>query len=102
MTHDLQELRRDIDEVDCALVALLARRMRIVDRVIAVKRQAGIPAALPERIEAVVEQACSLAAQHGVPERLVERLWRCLIDETIAYEEASLATTLKQPPSPTG
>jgi isochorismate pyruvate lyase len=93
MTQTLQDLRREIDKVDRALVALLAQRLKVVDHVIAVKQHAGIPAALPERIEAVVDHVRLLAAEHGVPEQLVERVWRCLIDETIAYENAVLGTT---------
>jgi isochorismate pyruvate lyase len=95
-THTLPELRREIDDVDRALVALLARRMKIVDRVISVKQAKGIPASLPERIEAVVEHVRGLAAEHGVPPQMAERLWRCLIDETIAYEKTVLGAT--QPP----
>jgi isochorismate pyruvate lyase len=86
----LAALRRDIDEVDGALVTLLARRMRIVDQVIAIKQINALPATVPERIDAVVDHVRCLAAKQNVPERLVEQLWRSLIAETIAYEETML------------
>ncbi len=86
----LGALRREIDDVDAALVALLARRMRIVDRVIAVKKSTGVAAVVPERIEAVVARVRALAERDGVPPDMAEKLWRLLIAETIAYEQQSL------------
>ena len=90
MTDVLQELRQDIDAIDRALVGLLAKRLKIVDQVIAVKRENGIASVVPERIEAVVDHVRAFAADHGIPQHMVENLWRCLIAETIAYEEAAL------------
>lgn len=86
----LTDLRAEIDAVDQKLVALLAARFEIVDRVIAVKRTKNIPAALPDRIEQVVQNSLKNSKQSNVPPQTIEKIWRTLIAETIAYEEKIL------------
>ena len=86
-TDDLAKLSAEIDEVDAALFALIARRFGIVDRVIAVKQRDGLPAAIPDRIEEVVKNALERAKSTAVPLPLVEQLWREIIAATIHYEE---------------
>jgi isochorismate pyruvate lyase len=90
-TPALRDLRAEIDALDAELAGVLARRFRIVDRVIAEKRAAGLPAALPDRIEEVAVNARRRAEALGLPPEGIERLWRVLIAETIRYEEDRLA-----------
>lgn len=87
----LAPLRQKIDALDKALVDLIAQRFAIVDQVIEVKRHSNVPASIPERIEQVVQNAIEMSKGSGVPEVTIERLWRLLIAETIAYEESKLA-----------
>lgn len=87
----LAKLRIEIDAVDAQLVALLQKRFEIADRVIAIKCKEGIPAALPDRVEQVVQNVLRHAAQTKVPLHTIEVLWRTLIAETIAYEEKVLS-----------
>ncbi len=86
MTDALAVCRRDIDEIDDAIVALLAKRFAVVDRVIAHKLSAGLPAAIPERIAEVVARVRAKAKAQGLSPVMAENLWRQLISETIAYE----------------
>ena len=86
MADDLAACRRDIDGIDDAIVALLARRLAVVDRVIAHKLAAGLPAAIPDRIEEVVARVRGKALAQGLSPDVAENLWRQLIAETIAYE----------------
>jgi isochorismate pyruvate lyase len=88
---DLVGLRQEIDAVDEKLVALLAERFRIVERVIEIKARDGLPAHIPERVEAVVGAARALAGARDVPPGLAEAVWRSLVAWTIAYEEEQLA-----------
>jgi len=89
-TETLPELRREIDAVDARLVALLAERFRIVERVVAVKKRDRLPANIPERVEEVVEAARSLAQAEGLPADLAETLWRAMVTWTIEHEERHL------------
>jgi isochorismate pyruvate lyase len=79
-------LRREIDRIDVQLVALLAQRFAVVDKVIAVKRQSLLPAAIQARVEQVISHAKSVAADQGAPVLTIERIWTLLVEETIAYE----------------
>ena len=87
----LADARREIDALDEELVALLARRLRIVEGVIAIKREHGIPALLPERVEEVVSYVTAQARDVGAPPDLAEILYREIIAWTIRYEEGKLA-----------
>lgn len=87
----LAPLRQKIDDLDEALVKLIAQRFRVVDEVIEIKRNTNVPASISERIEQVVQNAIALSKGSGVPEVTIERIWRLLIAETIAYEESKLS-----------
>lgn len=87
---NLPELREIIDRIDREIVALLAERVRCLDRVIAVKLRDNLPAAIPERVEEVVAHVRSEATAAGMPPDLAEVLWRRLIDWSIAYEDGHL------------
>jgi isochorismate pyruvate lyase len=86
----LAAARRAIDGIDARMVDLLAERFAVVEEVVKVKQANGIPALLPDRVEEVVAQVEALAAEKGLPPGIAGALWRTLIAETIAYENARL------------
>lgn len=92
---NLPELREIIDRIDREIVALLAERVRCLDRVIAVKHRDNLPAAIPERVEEVVAHVRGEAVAAGMPPDLAEILWRRLIDWSIAYEDGHLKDVSK-------
>lgn len=88
--RSLAPFRAEIDAIDREMVALLARRLDVVEQVIAVKKAEGLAAFLPERVEDVIDKVSGHAETRGVPPELVEKLWRQLIDWVIAYENERL------------
>lgn len=88
--HVLSDLRATIDRIDREIVALLAERVRCLDKVVDVKARENLPAAIPERVEEVVAHVRAQAQAAGMPPELAELLWRRLIDWSIAYEEQHL------------
>lgn len=75
----LEQLRRDIAAVDGQLVALLARRLALVEEVGQIKRRLGRPTLDPPREAQVVRRAAELAREHGVdPELARDVLWRIM------------------------
>lgn len=86
MTDDLSQCRAEIDAIDAELVALLAKRFAVVERVITYKQAHRLPADIPSRVDEVVNHVRQRAMQAGVPPNLVETLWRQIIAETIAHE----------------
>ena len=91
-TTELSGFRSEIDAIDRALVELIAKRFKVADCVIEVKKTKNISAALPDRIEQVVQNVLAHAQKTNVPPQAIEKLWRILIAETIAYEEKVLNT----------
>lgn len=86
----MAELRAEIDRLDEAVVALLARRAGYIDRAAEIKADVGLPARITDRVEEVVQNVRAHAAAHGLPPDQVERIWRDLIEWSIAREETSL------------
>ena len=86
----MAELRAEIDRVDEELVARFAERACYIDRAVELKSGLDLPARIEERVEQVVENVRRHAVTHNLPPDLVEKLWRRLIDWSIAREEAAL------------
>jgi isochorismate pyruvate lyase len=83
-------IRRQIDLVDGQLIKLLAERQRLVEKAIAAKREGGIPARVPERVDQVIDHVRVLARQYKVDVALVESMWTEMIEWFISYEERAL------------
>ena len=86
----MAEIRAEIDRLDEALVRLFAERAGYIDRAAEIKAQADLPARITPRVEEVVGNVRRHAATYGLPPDLVEKLWRRLIDWSIAREESRL------------
>ncbi len=84
--RDMIELRAAIDGLDAQLVALLARRAGYIDRAAAIKREEGLPARIPARVDEVIAKVREHATAEGLDPELIEDLWRKLIDWSIARE----------------
>jgi len=87
---DMSELRAEIDRLDGDLVRLLAERAAYIDRAAQIKARADLPARIVPRVEEVVANVRRHAEVNGLPPDLVEKLWRRLIDWSIAREESHL------------
>jgi isochorismate pyruvate lyase len=86
----MAELRAEIDRLDGELVALFAARAAYIDRAGVLKADLGLPARITSRVEEVVANVRAHAVTQGLPPELVEKLWRRLIDWSIAREESVL------------
>jgi len=86
----MAELRAEIDRLDEDLVALFARRTAFIDRAVEIKTTVGLPARIDSRVEEVAANVRRHAVTHGLPPDLIEKLWRRVIDWSIAREETHL------------
>jgi isochorismate pyruvate lyase len=86
----MADIRAEIDRLDEALVRLFAERAGYIDRAAEIKAQVDLPARIGDRVEQVVQNVRRHALTHGLPPDLVEKLWRRLIDWSIAREESRL------------
>ena len=85
----MTDVRREIDRIDRALVALLAERAGYIDRAAELKPALGLPARIDDRVEGVVANVRVAARTEGLDPALAEALWRQLIDWSISREEAA-------------
>ncbi|WP_372839831.1 chorismate mutase [Phaeovulum sp.] len=86
----MAELRAVIDALDAELVAGLALRSRLIDRAAELKPAEGMPARIPERVDAVLANVRTEAIARGLDPALIEALWRLIVDWSIAREEVVL------------
>jgi len=87
----MTELRAAIDQVDAALVSLLAQRADYIDQAVVLKKRDGLPARIETRIEQVIEQVRTMALRDGFDADLAEDIWRRLIEWSIQREERGLS-----------
>ena len=86
----MAEIRAEIDRLDEDLVRLFAQRAGYIDRAAEIKAGVDLPARIEGRVEEVVRNVRGHAETYGLPPDLVEKLWRRLIDWSIAREESRL------------
>jgi isochorismate pyruvate lyase len=85
----MDEVRAEIDRIDCALVDLLSERWTYVDRAWQLKRSPE-EATVPWRIQEVIDRVRARAEEGDLPPALAEALWRQIIGWGIQYEEQRL------------
>ena len=86
----MAELRAAIDEVDAALVSLLAQRAGYIDQAVVLKKREGLPARIDARIEQVIANVRAEAGRAGFDADLAEKIWRLVIEWSIRREEQGL------------
>lgn len=79
--------RRSIDNIDAALVHLLAERFRHTQRVGVLKATHGLPPADPSREQAQIERLRSLADDAGLDPVFAEAFLRFIVTEVIRHHE---------------
>ena len=87
MVDELAVLRDQIDEVDQQLVALFARRLKLVAGVGEVKSRQGVPIYAPDREAAMLAKRRAEAEAQGVPPDLIEDVLRRAMRESYASEK---------------
>ncbi|WP_417270112.1 chorismate mutase [Celeribacter sp.] len=89
----MTDLRMQIDEIDRALVRLLALRQKHIDRAAEIKPAAGLPARIESRVEDVVAKVRAAAEVEGFEPETAAAMWRLMIESMIAREDRAMTTT---------
>lgn len=79
--------RQSIDNIDAALVCLLAERFKVTKAVGAYKATTGLPPADPARETAQIERLRALAHAADLDPDFSEAFLRFIIDEVIRHHE---------------
>ena len=83
----LSQFRQSIDNIDAALIHVLAERFRITQAVGEYKAEAGMPPADPTREREQIERLRKLAEEAGQDPEFSEKFLRFVIDEVIRHHE---------------
>lgn len=84
----LARLRASIDNLDAALVHLLAERFKCTQEVGALKARAGMPPADPAREAYQIDRLRALADSSGLDPEFAEKFLALVINEVIRSHEA--------------
>ncbi len=86
----LGSLRERIEDIDRQIIALLAQRLRIVEDVAEAKLAAASPFRDRVREDLLLERLRGEAASAGLDPHQVERLYRVVMDMSVAHQEAAV------------
>ncbi len=88
MTDDtLARYRQSIDNIDAALVFLLAERFKVTQAVGRHKAESGLPPADPGREDRQIERLRALARDADLDPEVSEKFLRFIIEEVIRHHE---------------
>jgi chorismate mutase len=85
---ELQSIRGTIDNIDAALVHLLAERFKATQRVGVLKATHGLPAGDPDREAAQIGRLRALAASAQLDPEFAEKFLNFIISEVIRHHVA--------------
>lgn len=85
--EQLERFRSSIDNIDAALIHLLAERFKITQDVGRYKAVAGLPPADPEREERQVARLRALAEEAGLDPVFSEKFLRFIVAEVIHHHQ---------------
>ncbi|TGX53653.1 chorismate mutase [Sphingomonas gei] len=83
----LNRFRQSIDNIDAALIHMLAERFKVTQAVGAYKATHNLPPADPTREDAQIARLRALAKQADLDPEFSEKFLRFIIDEVIRHHE---------------
>src|ERR1700704_1240571 len=94
---DLQGLRESIEEIDHEILDHLRRRMDLVEEVAAAKLRAASPFRDPFPEDQVFQRVRHDPVERGLDPHEVERLYRVLLEMSVAHQQAHVRSLAAAP-----
>jgi chorismate mutase len=92
--EELLEIRRSIDNIDAALIHLLAERFKNTKHVGKLKARSGMPASDPEREKRQIDRLRRLAEEAELDPAFAEKFLEFILAEVIQHHEKLAADSL--------
>jgi chorismate mutase len=87
LIEELLEIRQSIDNIDAALVHLLAERFKFTQKVGRLKAAGGLPASDPERERVQINRLRNLAGESHLDPAFAEKFLNFIVAEVIHHHE---------------
>ena len=84
---ELETMRGSIDNMDAALIHLLAERFKVTQKVGRLKAAAGLPPADPEREQRQIRRLRVLAEEAQLDPELAEKFLTFIVAEVVRHHE---------------
>ncbi len=99
LLDELGSLRQSIDNIDAALVHLLAERFKFTQQVGRLKAAGGLPASDPERERVQIARLRALAEESRLDPAFAEKFLNFIVAEVIHHHEAIAGNGSEQTPA---
>ena len=93
VTAELLSLRSSIDNIDAALIHMLAERFKATQQVGRLKAEHDLPAADPEREKRQIERLRALAEDAHLDPAFAEKWFNFVVAEVIRHHRSAAAGT---------
>jgi chorismate mutase/prephenate dehydratase len=87
---ELASLRDRIEAIDRQIIALLAQRLEVVEDVVAAKLEQASPFRDRAREDSLLARLRALAADAGLDPHQIERMYRVIMDMSVAHQERAV------------
>lgn len=95
--RDLQALREAIEAIDREILSRLRERMSLAEEVAGFKLKAAYPFRDEPREDLVLQRVRHAAVEHGIDAHEVERLYRVVLDMSVAHQKAHVRSLAAAP-----
>jgi chorismate mutase len=100
VTGELTAIRLSIDNIDAAIVHMLAERFKFTQQVGRIKARGGLPASDPERERVQIARLRVLAEESQLDPAFAEKFLNFLVAEVIHHHEQIARTGSVSTPTP--
>ena len=87
---NIEDVRELIDSVDREIVMLLKQRSRLVELVVAAKKESGMSVHQPDRFAQMMQRLKTIAKEEDLDEQLVTEVWDSIHESSKRQQNAKL------------
>ncbi len=93
---ELENLRKQINEIDSQIIALLGKRREVSRKVIEIKERYDFPLRDKKREEELLIKLVELGKKHNVSETLIRKIYSVIIDDSVKLQQNYLYKLTEQ------